>query len=512
VSATGSVNQTYKQPPLLLAAHPDNGQWLSHSLISDNAWELIAAIRDSRRHGFSPKRYNLDQLLTAIDKVQNPRKSPTANRHTELMQNRQTLTDLLDTVFLQLLGDHASGIVNPRMVQSNYYREVPTYNTKALLDAVTVGKITVNAALQKVTQQHTDYRRLTVYMQQLLLEKAADTSRTVVAATGKKSAGDHHDVVMNIKRRLMQTGELPASTVLTPMFDAPLVLAVQAFQKRHGLPETGVVASRTRRALNMTLDQQIERLSLSLERWRWMPREFGERHVFVNLPSYRLQLINGKQRIIDMPVVIGAVDHPTPSFSEEMSYLEISPTWTVPAKITREELLPLEIRQPGYLQSRGFDYFRWSKGKLVKVPHANVSPVDLLEEPFPYMLRQRAGSGNALGKMKFMMPNPYAIYLHDTQARQLFSHRTRAYSHGCVRLSDPERLASLVLQIDGKSHAEAEQLMSLKDTTRVPLDSPVPTHLAYFTTWVDAAGKLQTRPDVYRHDAALQRALLAPDT
>jgi len=509
--ATPVVNEMEQTPPRLGAAQPTLPSWLTHSHVNDNALQLINAIRNSRYHGLNPERYGLSELQSAVDALAGTSSSAHTS-HAELVKARESLSTRLDTAFYRLAADLGSGTVIPQKVQNRQFREVPKPDITKLYDNVMAGSMTVDDALQQVSQPHEDYRRLTTHMATLLQEKESRQPRVQVPRKGERSVGDQHAEVMDIKRRLIETGDLPSSTVLTPMFDAQLAVVVKAFQKRHGLAETGTVAVRTRRALNMTVEEQIERTAVSLERWRWMPREFGERHVYVNLPNFRLHLMNGEQRIVDMPVVVGATKHATPTFSKDMSYLEFSPTWTVPARIARKELLPLERKRPGYLKSRGFEYITWVKGKLRKVPYSKVSRADLSKVPFPYTLRQKPGGRNALGRMKFMMPNRYAIYLHDTPAKRLFSHQTRAYSHGCVRLSDPDRLASLILQIDGKSFSEAESLIAKQETTRVPLSSPIPTHLAYFTTWIDRDGKLQTRPDVYRYDAALRKALLTKDT
>ena len=208
-----------------------------------------------------------------------------------------------------------------------------------------------------------------------------------------------------------------------------------------------------------------------------------------------------------MPIVIGARRFPTPSFSRAMSYLEFNPTWTVPASITNRELIPLERRNPGYLESRQFVFLEPVDGGLREIPRESVTAEDFEEEPFPYMLRQRGGPRNALGRMKFMMPNPYAIYLHDTPAKRHFALHERAYSHGCIRLADPDRLASVLMEKDGKRDAEIERVFANPLTNRVRLKTHVPTHLVYLTARVDENGMLQRRPDVYGHDPALREAL-----
>jgi len=187
--------------------------------------------------------------------------------------------------------------------------------------------------------------------------------------------------------------------------------------------------------------------------------------------------------------------------------MEFNPTWTVPASIANKTLIPKERRRPGYLQSRNFDFLKRVNGQLVKVPPASVTRDMFNRKYFPYILRQRGGPINALGRMKFMMPNQYAIYLHDTQAKKHFTLNDRAYSHGCIRLSDPDAMARALMSGDGYSDAKIERSLSSKKTHTVRFRQPIPTHLVYLTSWVDDNGELQHRPDIYRNDAAVLEAL-----
>jgi len=176
------------------------------------------------------------------------------------------------------------------------------------------------------------------------------------------------------------------------------------------------------------------------------------------------------------------------------------------------ELIPKERKNPGYLKSRNFDIMRRDGDYLVKVSYNDVTQADYSAKRFPYVLQQRSGKSNTLGRMKFMMPNPYNIYLHDTQAKNLFQHHDRAYSHGCIRLSDPDAMARLLLKEDGFTSQEIETALTRKDRKLVRLKSPVPTHLTYMTTWVDEFGALNRRFDIYNHDAALLKALKSKNT
>ena len=325
----------------------------------------------------------------------------------------------------------------------------------------------------------------------------------------KELAG--HDI-QKIKLKLIETGELPMNTKMTSEWDGNAEYALQAFQHRNGIPVSGKIDSRTRKALNLTLDEEIEAVAVSLERWRWMPRVLGRKHVFVNIPDYQVVLRKDDKTLLSMATVVGAAKHATPTFSEDLQYVVFNPTWTVPKSITNRELIPKERRKPGYLKSRNFDIMRRDGDHLVKVNYDDLTQEDINADRFPYVLQQRSGEGNALGRMKFMMPNQWNIYMHDTQAKKLFTHNDRAYSHGCIRLSDPDAMARTLLSEDGYTENEINASLALKDRKLVRLKTPIPTHIAYFTTWVDEYGSLNRRTDVYNHDKAITKALKSSNT
>lgn len=494
------------------------GPWLTAEGISHNAQQLIRAIQNSRIHGFNPKVYGETQImrtldtLTHIDTQRTISNSPLAHFDPRVVHLREKLSKLLDTGFERLVTHHRQGLVDARAIQKKLYRDVPVVPLVKYKKALSTGAKSVSEILSSAQPGSTEYHRLTLRMRDLLTEYASGIDRISVEPTGNLWATHRHDEVFTIKRRLIETGDLPLSTVLTPFFDADLVVALENFQKRHGLVASGIVDLKTREALNFSIKDEISAIAMSLERWRWMPRDLGDKHIFVNIPDYEVLVREGGETTLSMVAVVGAVEHPTPAFSRDLSYMEFNPTWTVPATITNRELVPKERRKPGYLASRQFDYLKREGNKLVKVPSTEVTAQDFSKNPFPYVLQQRGGPGNALGRMKFMMPNPYAIYLHDTQAKKHFTLNDRAFSHGCIRLSEPDRLAQLLLKSDGYSADYIEQALSTKNTQRVRFRTPIPTHLTYLTSWVDDTGELQTRPDIYGHNPALESALRSSNT
>jgi len=487
------------------------GPWLNEQGLSTNAHQLLFMLEDSRAHGLNPNQYGYKRLRNSANALASIN-ALNASNEKEVNALRDLFSTDMTAAFVVFAADMSRGVTNARKTQRGLFRNTPAVDIESLAASLNDGTSTVMEALQSVMPMSDDYQRLTSVMRTLLEERENGIERTSVSDIGSIWQGQQHDDVFNIKQRLIETGDMPDSAVLSSMFDSELELAVKVFQRRHGLAPSGIVDKRTRNLLNTSVDQDIADVAVSLERWRWMQRDLGERHVWVNLPDYRLQLIDGNDEIIDMTVVVGAVDHQTPSFSRALSYIDFNPTWTVPRSIAEKELLPREIRNPGYLQARNFNFLKVVNGKRKAVPYNSVSADDLAQRPFPYTLRQEGGSRNALGRVKFMMPNPHSIYLHDTPAKKHFGQSMRAHSHGCIRLGNPMLFARELLDLDGRSTQEIDGLLEETSTTRTRLKQLVPTHLAYFTTWIDDDGIMQKRPDIYSHDEALQDALRTADS
>ena len=512
------------------------GPWLSSTGVSDNARQLVNFIENIDHHGLSGNAYGLSMLKSDIAKreraatiaifdaagARNKQFSDAQDAEGLAAQTKVSLNDadqegvrldrLLDSTLARVATHIGQGTVDPRKTQYRMYRDAPEVDIDALRSQVNTGVLDVNNALLSVMPTHPDYLRLVDHMEDLLEERATGVQRTHVPEVGTLWVGHHHADVMKIKRRLTETGEMQEDATLTPMFDADLKLAIMAFQERHAIPSSGIVDLRTRNRLNTNVDDAIADAAISLERWRWMPRDLGDRHLFMNIPSYRLKMVDAGEEIMDMNVVVGATKFPTPTFTRDMTYIELNPTWTVPASIAHNELLPRELKNPGYLRTRNFDFLRYTSDGFKIVDYDSVTPEDMRRRPFRYTIRQRAGRNNALGRMKFMMPNQYAIYFHDTQAKRYFTLPDRAYSHGCIRISDPDEMLRTLLETDGRSRSYINRALAKRKTSHVVLRTPVKSHLAYFTTRIDEAGDLRSYSDVYKHDDGLEDALRAAGT
>ena len=254
--------------------------------------------------------------------------------------------------------------------------------------------------------------------------------------------------------------------------------------------------------------QEARRVELNLDRWRWLPESLGGRYVLVNIPSYELRLVDGGKEALRMKVVVGKAFNPTPVFSDEITYLVFNPRWNIPPNILVEEIVPEVQKDRGYLERHDMEIVK--DGQIV-----SVGDVDL-DEPKSFEIRQRSGPKNALGLVKFGLPNKFDVYLHDTPADALFSRTSRAFSHGCVRLEKPVELAQALLRDQPKwTRVAIEKAMQDGTEQHVELRSPIPVHIVYLTAWAEQDGTLRFGEDVYGHDqtqsAALTRARSGPE-
>lgn len=296
------------------------------------------------------------------------------------------------------------------------------------------------------------------------------------------------------------------------IFDEDLKNAVISFQRKHGLFEDGIVGGQTLRFLNITAKRKIAIIRLNLERMRWLPRNLGEKYLLVNIPEYKLRLYENNDIKLNMAVIVGDTKFPTPIFSDKMSYVVLNPSWNIPDSIAKNELIPKLLKNPNYLADNGIDIYAGWNGSPEKVDSKDVIDNAILEnEEYlkNFRFSQTSNQDNPLGKMKFMFPNKHSVYIHDTPIKSLFANSRRAYSHGCIRLSKPEELLSIIANEDKNLDIEKlnEILSSKVSEKSIGLDKKIPIHIIYLTSWVDENGVLQFRDDIYNFDKMQKESL-----
>lgn len=304
--------------------------------------------------------------------------------------------------------------------------------------------------------------------------------------------------VIPLRRRLGATGDLPAPQARSNslLFDEAVLAAVERFQQRHGLDADGIVGEGTLRTLNAPVDERIAKIADNLTQRRAGGMGFGERALIVNIAAQELILIEGGKEVLRSRTIVGQPDWRTPLLSSEVRSIEVNPTWTVPRKIALQEIVPMAAENgPDYLKARGYRLF---DAMSREVDAAEIEWETLTNDYLPFILRQDAGPGNALGRVKFLFPNDEDIYLHDTPGRALFQKASRALSHGCVRVEKADELAIRLLHSGARwSKSDYERALSRGKTVRIRLNRPMPLYLVSFTAWVEENGVVQFRVDPY---------------
>jgi murein L,D-transpeptidase YcbB/YkuD len=301
------------------------------------------------------------------------------------------------------------------------------------------------------------------------------------------------------------TGDLGAHAADTSSrFDSALVDAIRAFQQRMGLDADGLVGAGTRRALNVSVQDRIRQLRINMERGRWVLHHIDSTFVVVNVAGYSVAYVRGGRTVWRSRAVVGTPYRRTPIFRDSISYLVFNPTWTVPPGILARDMLPRLKRGGVRALPTGMRVLTRS-GRPVDAARVDWSRYTAAS--FPYILRQDPGPANALGRVKFMFPNRYLVYLHDTPSRELFNESARAFSSGCIRVDRPFELAELLLADVGWNSDSISRAVDSRRMRTVNLRRPVPVLLLYWTSWVDDQGRVNFRDDIYGRDARLTRAL-----
>lgn len=491
--------------PAFYRARDGKPAWIDDALALTDAAAFLDALRLVAGDGLEPANYHLAALESLLAETRaDRRKSPQRVRPETLADLEMLLTDS----FL-LCGSHlVHGQVDPETIQSEWFIQGRVEDlTAALEKGLRAGD--VPGALASLRPAHAVYAGLRQALRDLS-GLAAAGGWPGFPAGPKLVAGDRDPRVGALRTILAATGDhSPAAPPLDPeLFDSELERSVEAFQRRHGLEPDGVVGAGTAAALDVPAARRLEQVRANLERWRWIAPDLGESFVLVNVADFRLGVVEDGREVVSMAAVVGTAYRRTPDFSGRMSYLEINPTWTVPPKLIREDILPKVRKDPDYLKRKGFRVFSdWSAGAS-EIDPGSVDWAGLDGASAPFKFRQDPGPQNSLGRIKFMFPNKFDVYLHDTPERWLFGRAQRDHSSGCIRVERPVDLAEYVLRGDPAWTRETIlEAIESGETRVVHLRRPLNVHLLYWTAWLDGDGRIQFRNDIYLRDAALSRAL-----
>ena len=375
------------------------------------------------------------------------------------------------------------GKVNPDELQWHIPRK--KVNALALLDSL------VSSKGQNIEQWEPVHPQYALMNNELVrYHKIAGSGGWEQISLGKKQSyrpGDVAIEIKNVKQRLFQVGDLTiidTSEIFTP----ELFAATKQAQKRFGLKQDGIINVELIDNLNKPITDRIEQMLINMERMRWLPKEPQGNILVANIPEYKLHVFENGKKVFDIDIVVGTAANKTVVFNDELKYVVFSPYWNIPSSIVRKEIQPAMKRNPNYL----------SRNNMEETGFSNGLPI----------IRQKPGGNNALGKVKFIFPNSYNIYFHDTPAKKLFGREKRAFSHGCIRLAEPNKLAKYLLRNQPEWTSEKiKRAMNSSKEKWVTINETVPVFITYFTSWVSNDGLLNFREDIYGHDKRMERHL-----
>ena len=487
------------------AARTGEPVWVTGSGLNARAQDAIAEIRKAEDWGLALADFELPRAIAADA-------SPAALADAEI---------LVGLAVLEYARHARGGRLDPSSLSANFDVKPPVVDPKLVLEAVSTTDA-VGAYLVGLHPRHEQFQRLREALVKVRggVSKPEPVAETLVRlpASGPvlKPGMTHADVAL-LRQRL----KVPAEAGRETFYDPALKEAAAAFQRENKMTPDGVIGNRTRSVLNgnepskpALAGSEAQRLIANMERWRWLPEELGAFHVWDNLPEFTARVLKNGQVIHTARIVVGKVENQTPLFSENMRYVVFQPEWGVPNGIKLKEIAP-------YLRSGGGGFFGFfgSDTSVLQRHNLRVSlngkPVDPSSVDWDqvdirrFSFIQPAGPSNVLGVVKFLFPNKHDVYMHDTSQRELFKQSVRAFSHGCMRVDNPGRLAELLLEEDkGWSAAHVQRLLSASGSSNeVELTRRIPVHITYFTAVAGDDGQVKYFGDIYGHDRRVLAAL-----
>lgn len=447
--------------------------WFDTSGLVEQAGNFVNSLNNSE--------LNVDDTLTEYDNLKRIterfKQGIAGVPHTEIVNAELTLTG----VFFK----HAQNVYGGNSLDAEalgWFIPRKKVDFSAMLDSTLAGR-----GKSETDLLNPQFKQLRDFLQQYIDLKKNNDWNDIALSKPMLHLHDKGRDVANIQHRLYLLGDL-ADDENSGKFDREMLSAVKSFQRRNGLSPDGVIGAGFMNALNAPLDSTIKTITVNMERMRWIPAELPHNYVWVNIPDYKLQAFQNDTEVFNMPVIVGSAANATTIFSGNIKYIVFAPYWNVPESIVKKEIMPGIKNNPSYIADHNMQITGYAKG----IPQ----------------VRQLPGPDNSLGRVKFLFPNNFNIYLHDTPNHDLFGSSNRGLSHGCIRLANPTLMANWLLRNDSLQYSR-EKIDSLmnrntKETwVTLKSENTMPVYLVYFTAWVDKKGKLNIRKDIYGHDAKI---------
>ncbi len=462
--------------------------WINNLLPTQKARDVVEILRNASDHGLQPEDYDAEALYQKLG-----------------ARNQETLADLeiqLSRSVVAYAQHLNAGRLNPQSVN----QEIVVF-PKVVASGTILEKLSATSRIQvylRLLAPHTPrYERLRTAMLKYKTI-ARNGGWTTIEEGDVLKPGMSDPRVPALRARMIEDGSLEPTEAQGDTYDKVLEAAVKQFQSTLGLEPDGVIGPQTLKQLNIPVEERIRTMEINLERRRWMQNDYGRYYVFANLADQVVKLVRDEKTLHAELIQVGKPYFRTPVFSDTMDYIVINPFWNVPYSIATREYLPKLKTNPGILKAENMKVLKG--GKIINpatVPWSSYS-----RKNFPVRLRQDSGPGNALGRIKFMFPNKFNVYIHDTPSKSNFNKASRYFSHGCLRLRDPLTMAEKILGQQGWTRQKIDRVVKSGKRTVVNLKQKIPVHVTYLTSWVNKDGSVHFRRDIYGRDKILNQALL----
>jgi len=465
-----------------------------------NRKDLIESINSSFDEGLYPNDYHLEAIQQFLER----------SKVNKLSNAEKVDLDLLMTDALILYASH---LLEGKLEQSSIRKQWDVEknerpdNIDSLL-TVTLHNKSVKQALDRLKPNNYIYILTKSHLKRLR-EEAKNGGWPLVSEGPTLKPGDSSERMVRIREYLIAVGDLKNEEVAdVNLYDEDLELAVKKFQIRHKLIDDAAIGKGTIEQMRVPIEDRINTVLLNLERMRWVLNKPDDDFLIVNIAGFKVKRFTDDEVVFDSRVIVGKYHHETPVFKGEMKYIVMNPTWTLPYSIATRETLPKLKKDPGYLAAKHMEVMD-RNGKILNA--SNIDWNQYSAGNFPFQIRQKAGPWNALGEVKFIFPNKYSVYLHDTPSRGLFNAQDRAFSHGCIRTEDKwGLLMSLMDDPEEWNMEKINEILKTGETTNIPLPKPINIYLIYLTAAVDHENNLGFMKDIYKRDAKVLEALEKP--
>lgn len=474
--------------------------WLKEGTLSSSGETLFSLLWQSHLEGLHPEEYHLHTINGIWMELSTEMASIDSNLMVEM-------DILLTNAFFVYASDLQAGRLNQKSLEREWVKET-TFDPITVLEEILENP--EERRFQELSPSHRQYNRL-VELIPLYWEIMQQGGWPHLPEGITLEKGDQNHAVALLRKRLLQEPfqRIDLQVGAEDVYNHHLQEAVMDFQRRYHLEVTGQVDDATRSFLNKTVEEILHQIVINLERWRWFPPYLEDRYILVNLPDFGLLVVESGETTMEMRIIIGHDQQKTPAFNSRISHLVLSPRWYIPTSLAIRTYLPMVKNEPEQLEEMRIRIYERTDAGFEEIDVASVDWEDVDTGNFQYYFWQDAGPWNRLGKVIFMFPNPYHVYVHDTPDKYLFNRRVRTFSEGCIRIEEPMELALYLLANNQQWSIERiEETVAKRTETTVFLPQSIPIFIQYSTAWVDDRGMLHLRNDIYQKDPPLKNAYL----